>query len=150
MTGPRSAGVARTFAVTGCSIALGLAGLVAASSAVGAAGHQPACAQAKHTFISAVTATVSAKKIVVHGHPATFHCGGPDDGSYRTKKATETITVLRSATITVFKQPENPSVTWKVSASALPHWVKHNRSEPIYRIAGPKAAITAMTEQFHP
>jgi hypothetical protein len=118
--------------------------------AVGHSAGTSACAQAKHRFVDAESATVTAGVISVKAHPATFHCGGEDDGHYNVSKTKETLTVKADAVITVFKNPENPSKSITVMASALPHWLKHNKSEPIYRLAGPKDAVTKLTEQFHP
>jgi hypothetical protein len=126
-----------------------LAAPATAASASQAAGGST-CAQAKHRFVAADSATVKGSVIKVSAHKAKFHCGGEDDGHYTTSKATETLTVSSKAKVTVFKSPEDPSHSKTVKATALPHWLKKNASEPIYRIAGPKRKITKMTEQFHP
>jgi hypothetical protein len=145
-----------SFAATATALAVLTAAGVAAVAAPAAgasaarAGHSPACAQAKHRFVEADSATVKGSVIKVTGHKATFHCGGEDDGHYSTAKATETLRVSKTATITVFKNPEDSSRTKTVKATALPHWLKKNSSESIYRIEGPKSKITKMTEQFHP
>ncbi|HEX3824850.1 MAG TPA: hypothetical protein VHV79_10340 [Mycobacteriales bacterium] len=114
------------------------------------AAHSPACAQAMHRFVEADRATVSGSVVKVSAHKARFHCGGEDDGHYTTAKATETLRVSKKAIIRVFKSAENPSNSRTIKATALPHWLKKNSSEPIYRIAGPKHKVTRMTEQFHP
>jgi hypothetical protein len=122
------------------------------STAVAGVHHGSAstCAHAKHRYVDAKSATVKAKVITVHTHPATFHCGGPDDGFYKIAHRSETLTVKSDAVIKVFQVPESPTGRKTVKASKLPHWLKHNKSEPIYQIAGPVSAITKMTEQFHP
>jgi hypothetical protein len=122
----------------------------AAGAATGRPSAEPGCAQAKHRFVEAESATVKGKVIKVKGHKAKFHCGGEDDGHYTASKPTETLRISSKATVTVFKTPEDPSDTRTIKATALPHWLKKNASEPIYRITGPKTKITTMTEQFHP
>jgi hypothetical protein len=131
---------------------IGVAALAGPATAA-AAGHPTggsACAQAKHRFVDAKHATVKGKVIEVTGHKAKFHCGGEDDGHYTTSKATETLRISSKATITVFKSEDDPSDTRTIKATALPHWLKKNAAESIYRISGPKTKITSMTEQFHP
>jgi hypothetical protein len=124
--------------------------LPASAASTGHAAAGKTCAQAKHRFVEADSATLKGSVITVTAHKAKFHCGGEDDGHYSVSKATETLTVSSKATITVFKKPENPSVSKTIKATSLPHWLKKNAAEPIYRIAGPKTKITKMTEQFHP
>jgi hypothetical protein len=147
----RRVSVASTTAL-GVITAASILALAAPASLASAkpATHTPACAQAKHRFVDAESATVNGSVIKVVAHKAKFHCGGPDDGHYSTSKPTETLTVSKTATITVFKSPEDPSDSKTVKATSLPHWLKKNSSEAIYRIEGPKTKITKMTEQFHP
>jgi hypothetical protein len=136
-----------------CVVVLGLA---AGSMAVGpaaAAVHLSrvgSCAQAKHTFIDAKSATVHGHLVKVKAHPATFHCGGEDDGHYSVSRRSVTITLRSSAVVTVFKSPEDPSDTRTVKPSALVHWLKKNKVEPIYRIVGADTDVRKMSEQFHP
>jgi hypothetical protein len=130
--------------------AAGMTALTAPATAMAENHSSAACAQAKHRFVEAEHATVNGSVIKVSAHKAKFHCGGEDDGHYSTSKATETLTVSKSAKIIVFKNPEDPSDSKTVKATALPHWLKKNASEPIYRIEGPKHKISRMTEQFHP
>jgi hypothetical protein len=148
----RNVGTAATTATLAALSAASIAAFAAPATAASAAraAHTPACAQAKHRFVEADSAKVSGSVIKVKAHKAKFHCGGEDDGHYTTATATETLTVSKKATITVFKSPERPSVSKTIKATALPHWLKKNSSEPIYRIAGAKHKITTMTEQFHP
>jgi hypothetical protein len=140
---------AASIAVLGAASTAALAAPATAASATRDT-HSPACAQAKHRFIDADTATVKGAVIKVIAHKAKFHCGGEDDGHYTASRPTETLRISKTATITVFKHPEDPSDPKTVKATALPHWLKKNSVEPIYRIEGPKSKITTMTEQFHP
>ncbi|HVV74842.1 MAG TPA: hypothetical protein VHC43_02325 [Mycobacteriales bacterium] len=103
-----------------------------------------------HTYIDAEHATVKAHRVVVTGKAARLHCGGPDDSSYITGSAT-TVKLLLTATVKVWKMPEDPSQGTKtVSATKLPHWLKVNRSEPIYKVHGPSHAVTKLVEEWHP
>jgi hypothetical protein len=147
--GGRRATGAAGIAVLGLAAAT-LAAAPTTALAAGQASHAAACAQAKHRFVEADSATVSGKTVTVNAHHATFHCGGEDDGHYDVTKAKLTLTISSKAVIKVYRHPENPSVYLTVKASKLPHWLKVNRSEPIYQIKGPKHGITAMTEMFHP
>jgi hypothetical protein len=128
------------------------AGSLAAGPAVAAAhpDRVGGCAQAKHKFVEAKSAEVAGHRVKVKGHPATFHCGGEDDGHYSVSSRSVTITLRSSAVVTVFKSPEDPSVTKTIKPAALVHWLKKNKSEPIYRIVGADANVTTMSEQFHP
>ena len=135
--------------------AIGLVGVVAVGGAglTGASG-LPAKASGvcgpTYGYVEAVSATVSNGAVLVHGKRATLHCGGPDDSSYRTHERI-TVTMTPSATAVVWKKPADPSAgTLTIAASKLPTWLKRNRSEPIYRIHGPKTASTQLVEQWHP
>jgi hypothetical protein len=134
-------------------VVLGLAaGSLAGVPAAAAAhpGRVGGCAQAKHKFIEAKSATVHGHLVKVKAHPAKFHCGGEDDGHFSVLRRNVTITLRSSAVVTVFKSPEDPSVTKTIKPAALAHWLKKNKSEPIYRIAGAETDVTTMSEQFHP
>jgi hypothetical protein len=79
---------------------------------------------------------------------ATLHCGGDDDSSYVTGKQV-TLTIRGDSDVRVWRMPENPSAgTRTVPATALPIWLKRNRSEPIYKITS--SGTTKLVEQWHP
>lgn len=101
-------------------------------------------------YIDPATATVTAHSVVIKGRRATLHCGGPDDSFYVLHEAF-TLRMLRSGTVTVWNKPADPSKgTRKVAATALPMWLKRNRSEPIYRFTGPRTGVTKLVEEWHP
>ncbi len=127
-----------------------VAGAVAYGASAAAAPGSPSCAAAHKTYAKAKSAQNQNGVTVVKAHPATFHCGGPDDGSYHAKKAKEVLTLQSNAVVKVFKNPEDPSTLMRVPPSKLPHWLKHNASEPFYRIWGTPADVTKMVEKFHP
>jgi hypothetical protein len=131
---------------------IGASLLLTPATAVAAAtsGTAVACAQAKHHYVDAKSATLNGKLVKVKGHRATFHCGGEDDGFYTAAKSTETLTLHQSAVVKVFKNPEDPSGYKQVQPSALRYWLKHNKSQSIYRVTGHHSDITKLVEEFVP
>lgn len=159
MGNTRYDGSRRRTAVAGCAAGVVLlsatgaslvAGPAAASPAAARASRASGCAQADHRYVRATTATTTGGVTTVRAHPATFHCGGPDDGHYTVSHTTETLTLHANSVVEIFRNPENPSSYTRVKASALSRWLKRNDSEPIYRISGRRHHVTRMIEQFHP
>jgi hypothetical protein len=132
-------------ATVGLAVAVGGVGLSAASA-------EPAgsCGPA-HRYIDAQVATFGPGNVViVDGRTATLKCGGEDDSSYVSGKKLS-LTMAKSATVTVWKVPENPDGgTRTVPATSLPKWLKKNYSEPVYKITGPNNAATKLVEEWHP
>lgn len=133
---------------------VGISGIVAISAAaLPAATAQPAadhsCGPA-HRYVDAKTATVKAHRVVLSGRRAVLVCGGDDDSHFDGGRPL-TLRVRKTATVKVWKVPEDPSQGMKtVTATDLPKWVKRNRSEPIYKIHGPSDGVTRLVEQWHP
>lgn len=129
----------------------GIIGLASAVSLTTAAAEQAgqSCGPA-HRYVDAASATVKPHRVIVTGKHSKLVCGGPDDSSYVDGSAV-TLKVLRSATIRVWKVPADPSQGMRtVAATALPHWLRKNRSEPIYKIHGPADGVTKLVERWHP
>ncbi|HWC34454.1 MAG TPA: hypothetical protein VG650_06455 [Mycobacteriales bacterium] len=111
---------------------------------------RPARCAPAHRYIDAKSAKVTPHRVVVYGHHAKLVCGGPDDFGFDTG-GSAVLRVLKSAKIKVWKMPGNPSDGMrKVAATDLPHWLKKNRSEPVYKIHGPSDAVTSLVEKWHP
>jgi hypothetical protein len=126
-----------------------LAGPAVALAADATSGHAT-CEQAAHRYVEAVAARNHHGVTTVTAHPATFHCGGPDDGHYAVSTSSETLRLHAAAVVKVFHRANDPSAYQRVKPSALPRRLQRNSAEPIYRISGHRRHITRMTEQFHP
>ena len=134
--------------LVGLSAVVGAGGLtVAAAQPAASAG---SCGPA-HRYVDAHSAKVLPDDVVqVKGKSATLRCGGPDDSSYVDGKSI-TLTLTSAATVKVWKTPEDPDGgTRTVPGTALPKWLKKNRSEPIYKITGPSSGVTKLVEEWHP
>jgi hypothetical protein len=103
-----------------------------------------------HRYVEAQTAMVKPHRVLLAGRHTTLVCGGDDDSSFQ-PGGDVTLKVRKRATVKVWKVPEDPSQGRKtVDATDLPHWVKKNRSEPVYKIHGPADGVTSLVEQWHP
>ncbi|HWC33341.1 MAG TPA: hypothetical protein VG650_00815 [Mycobacteriales bacterium] len=136
-------------------VTIGLAAVVGFSGPglVSASAHGAATAGScgpAHRYVDAESAVAKAHAVVIHGKHATLHCGGPDDYSYVIGKAV-TLRMLMTGTVVVWKMPEDPSQgTRTIPATNLPHWLKRNAGEPIYKIHGPSNAVMKLVEKWHP
>lgn len=127
----------------------GVAGLGPGLTAAAAHGATQSCGPA-HRYIDAASATVGAHRVTVTGKRSTLKCGGPDDYSYVDGGAL-TLKVLKTATIRVWRMPDDPSQGRKtIAATDLPKWLKKNRGEPVYKITGPVNGVTKLVEEWHP
>jgi hypothetical protein len=105
---------------------------------------------AKHHFVEALSAKNHGTLTRVMAHPAKFVCGGPDDFHYTVnEKKTVRLTVHAAANIKVLKSAGGSS-TRAIAPARLPHELRHDGSDRIFRINGPHTHINRMVEQFHP
>jgi hypothetical protein len=131
---------------------LSAASLPAADAAAGvAASPSASCASfAAHHFVEAVSAKNHGKLTRVKAHPARFICGGPDDGHYKVNaKKVIRLTLHPSTTVDVLKSADGTSHR-VIAASRLPHQLRHDTSERIFRVTGHRAHVRKLFEEFHP
>jgi hypothetical protein len=86
----------------------------------------------------------------VQVHPARLTCGGPDDLSYVPSDTTEQLTLASNADVRVLVFGGAGPEDRRISPSRLVAWLRHDRTGRIFRVAGPLASVTAMTEMYHP
>ena len=123
--------------------AVGIVGLTTASAA------DHSCGPA-HRYINAKSATVTAHRVVITGKRSTLVCGGEDDSHY-SDGGPLTVKLLKTATVKVWNAYADPSQGRRtIAAIDLPHWLKKNAGEPIYKIHGPSGGVTKLVEQWHP
>jgi hypothetical protein len=105
---------------------------------------------AKHHFVEALSAKNHGTRTRVTAHPAKFVCGGPDDFHFtiNTKK-TVRLTLHPSAKVDVLKSAGGSS-TRSIAPAKLPHQLRHDGSDRIFRVIGPHTHVNRLVEQFHP
>lgn len=101
-----------------------------------------------HTFLMLDSAAENADgSLTVTGHTATMICGGPDDSHYATSQATVTGHVVASAKIQVL----NATLQLEpMSIAKFPGYLKTDHNVRVFIYVGPRTAITALSEQYHP
>jgi hypothetical protein len=101
-----------------------------------------------HTFLHLTRASENADgTLTVTGVAATMICGGPDDFHYNFGPAAVTGHVLASATIAVLSSTLQPT---PIKLGKFPGYLASDMNVRVFTYAGPRTAITALTEQFHP
>jgi hypothetical protein len=83
----------------------------------------------------------------VTGVAATMVCGGPDDFHYDFGPAAVTGHVLASAAIQVLSSALQLT---PIKLSKFPSYLASDMNVRVFTYTGPRTAITALTEQFHP
>lgn len=74
-------------------------------------------------------------------------CGGPDDFHYNFGTAPVTGRVLAGATIRVLNSALQPT---PIKLAKFPSYLGSDMNVRVFTYNGPRSAITALTEQFHP
>ena len=101
-----------------------------------------------HTFLHLTSAAENADgTLTVTGAAATMVCGGPDDFHYNFGPAAVTGHVLASATIAVLSATLQPT---PIKLGKFPSYLASDMNVRVFTYTGPRTAITALTEQFHP
>ena len=101
-----------------------------------------------HTFLHLTSASENADgTLTVTGAAATMVCGGPDDFHYNFGPAAVTGHVLASATIAVLSSTLQPT---PIKLGKFPSYLASDMNVRVFTYTGPRTAITALTEQFHP
>jgi hypothetical protein len=101
-----------------------------------------------HTFLHLTRATENADgTLTVAGVAATMVCGGPDDFHYDFGTAAVTGHVLARATIQVLGSTLQPT---PIKLGKFPSYLASDMNVRVFTYTGPRTAITALTEQFHP
>jgi hypothetical protein len=139
-------------ATTGLVGALVTAGLPAAqaSTHVARAPAGTCAAFAKHHFVEALSAKNDGSLTRVTAHPAKFICGGPDDGHYRVNEhKVVTLTLHPGAKVEVLRSASRPS-RHSLARTRLPHRLRHDHSERIFKVTGHRSDVTRLVEEFHP
>jgi hypothetical protein len=139
-------------ATTGVVAALATAGLPAAQASTHAArGQARTCAAfAKHHFVEALSAKNVGSLTHVKAHPAKFICGGPDDGHYKVNEhKVVTLTLHSGAKVEVLRSASRPS-HHSLPRTRLPHRLRHDNSERIFKVTGHRSNVTKLVEEFHP
>jgi hypothetical protein len=103
---------------------------------------------AGHTFLHLNSAKENADgTLTVTGVAATMICGGPDDFHYNFGTAPVTGHVVASATIRVLNSALQPT---PIKLAKFPSYLGSDMNVRVFTYNGPRSAITALTEQFHP
>jgi hypothetical protein len=101
-----------------------------------------------HAFLHLTSAKENADgTLTVTGVAATMICGGPDDFHYNFATVTVTGHVLASATIQVLSSTLQPT---PIKIAKFPSYLASDMNVRVFTYTGPRTAITALTEQFHP
>jgi hypothetical protein len=101
-----------------------------------------------HTFLHLTGAAANADgTLTVTGTAATMVCGGPDDFHYDLGTGTVTGHVLASAAIAVLSSTLQPT---PITLAKFPKYLASDMNVRVFTYTGPRTAITALTEQFHP
>jgi hypothetical protein len=101
-----------------------------------------------HSFLHLTSATENADgTLTVTGAAATMVCGGPDDFHYDFTSATVTGQVLASATIQVLNSALQPT---PITLAKFPSYLASDMNVRVFTYTGPRTAITALSEQYHP
>jgi hypothetical protein len=101
-----------------------------------------------HHFLHLTSAKEDADgTLTVTGAVATMVCGGPDDFHYNFGTGTVTGHVLTGASIRVLNSAlqETP-----ITLAKFPGYLAADMNVRIFTYTGPRSAITALSEQFHP
>lgn len=118
-------------------------------SAAGAS--PPSCsASTSNKFAQAVSATSSENGVLVHAHPAQLVCGGVDDVNYTVATADETLTLSRSASVSVVIVGTSGVGTQQIPASGLPQWLTTDKNGRIFQVVGAESGLTGLSEMYHP
>jgi hypothetical protein len=139
-------------ATTGLVGALVTAGLPAAQAATHVArGSAGTCAAfAKHHFVEALSANNDGSLTRVTAHPAKFICGGPDDGHYKVNEnKLVKLTLHSGAKVEVLRSASRPT-HHSLPPTRLPHRLRHDKSERIFKVTGHRSDVTKLVEEFHP
>jgi hypothetical protein len=139
-------------ATTGLVGALVTAGLPAAQAATHVArGSAGTCAAfAKHHFVEALSAKNDGSLTRVTAHPAKFICGGPDDGHYKVNEnKLVKLTLHSGAKVEVLRSASRPT-HHSLPPTRLPHRLRHDKSERIFKVTGHRSDVTKLVEEFHP
>ena len=85
--------------------------------------------------------------LTVTGAVATMVCGGPDDFHYDFGTGPVTGHVLASATIHILGSALQPT---PITLAKFPSYLAGDMNVRVFTYTGPRTAITALSEQFHP
>ena len=101
-----------------------------------------------HTFMHLTGAAANADgTLTLTGVVATMVCGGPDDFHYDFGTGTVTGHVLASAAIAVLSSTLQPT---PITLAKFPKYLASDMNVRVFTYTGPRTAITALAEQFHP
>jgi hypothetical protein len=144
---PADAGTASAAAPSAAASSPAAAGASAPTASTAATSACSAFA-AGHAFLHLTSATDNTDgTLTVTGVAATMVCGGPDDFHYDFGTATVTGHVLASATIQVLSSTLQPA---PITLAKFPGYLASDMNVRVFAYTGPRTAVTAMTEQFHP
>lgn len=103
---------------------------------------------AGHTFLHLASAKENADgTLTVTGVTATMVCGGPDDFHYNFGTGTVTGHVLASARLQVLNSALQLT---PIPVAKFPSYLTGDMNVRVFTYTGPRTAITALSEQFHP
>lgn len=103
---------------------------------------------AGHTFVHLTGAKDNADgTLTVTGQTATMICGGPDDFHYNFGTGTVTAHVVAGAKIEVLNATLQLT---PVTLAKFPSYLAGDMNVRVFTYTGPRTAITALSEQFHP
>lgn len=126
------------------------AGLIAMPAATAASRHPAGCGSyAKHRFGQVFKAHAVGNVVKVKYHPATFICGGEDDGHFIVA-TTKAVAKLHSDTVVKVLDPPGQATMTKIDAAKFPHWLKHENDEKLYKINGPVNHVRRFQGQYRP
>jgi hypothetical protein len=101
-----------------------------------------------HAFLHLTRATENPDgTLTVTGAVATMVCGGPDDFHYNFGTGTVAGHVLASATIQVLNSALQST---PITLAKFPSYLAGDMNVRVFTYTGPRTAITALSEQFHP
>lgn len=101
-----------------------------------------------HAFLHLTRATENPDgTLTVTGVVATMVCGGPDDFHYDFGTGTVAGHVLASAAIQVLNSALQPT---PITLAKFPSYLAGDMNVRVFTYTGPRTAITALSEQFHP
>jgi hypothetical protein len=101
-----------------------------------------------HAFLHLTKASENADgTLTVTGNTATMICGGPDDFHYNFGSGTVTGHVLAGASIQVLNSAIQLT---PVTPAKFPGYLASDMNVRVFTYTGPRTAITALSEEFHP
>ncbi|HEY6492632.1 MAG TPA: hypothetical protein VIZ43_05120 [Trebonia sp.] len=101
-----------------------------------------------HAFLHLTKASENADgTLTVTGNTATMICGGPDDFHYNFGSGTVTGHVLAGARIQVLNAALQLTPT---TPAKFPGYLASDMNVRVFTYTGPRTAITALSEEFHP